>query len=63
MVIKSYVAPSVAGALKMIRAELGSKAVVLKTRGLSARESGVGRRMVEITACLEKPSVGALSAT
>jgi flagellar biosynthesis protein FlhF len=63
MVIKSYVAPSVAGALKMIRAELGSKAVVLKTRGLSARESGVGRRMVEITACLEKPTVGALSAT
>ncbi len=63
MVIKSYVAPSVAGALKMIRAELGSKAVVLKTRGLSVRESGVGRRMVEITACLEKPSVGALSAT
>ncbi len=63
MVIKSYVAPSVAGALKMIRAELGSKAVVLKTRGLSVRESGVGRRMVEITACLEKPTVGALSAS
>ncbi len=63
MVIKSYVAPSVAGALKMIRAELGSKAVVLKTRGLTARESGVGRRMVEITACLENPSVGALSSS
>ena len=60
MVIKSFVGSSVAEALKMIRSELGPKAVVLKTRALRDRESGSGRRMVEITACLERPTIGVL---
>ncbi|HSG98552.1 MAG TPA: hypothetical protein VLB27_00790, partial [candidate division Zixibacteria bacterium] len=63
MVIKSYLGESVAEALKKIRSELGPKAMVLKTRALNASESGMGRRMVEITACLEKPTVGALDAS
>lgn len=60
MVIKSFVGSNVAEALKLIRSELGPKAVVLKTRALKAEESGSGRRMVEITACLERPSIGVI---
>ncbi|MCH9030725.1 MAG: hypothetical protein IIB00_00490 [candidate division Zixibacteria bacterium] len=60
MIIKSFLADSIADALKMIRSDLGGKAVVLKTRALSAHESGQGRRMVEITACLDNPTVGAV---
>ena len=60
MVIKSFVGSSVAEALRMIRSELGPRAVVLKTRTLRERESGSGRRMVEITACLERPTTGEL---
>ncbi|MFQ5608472.1 MAG: hypothetical protein ACE5GA_11035, partial [Candidatus Zixiibacteriota bacterium] len=60
MIIKSFVGASVAEALKLIRSELGPRAVVLKTRSLGAGESGAGKRMVEITACLERPTVGAL---
>lgn len=60
MVIKSFVGSNVAEALKLIRSELGPKAVVLKTRALRAEESGSGRRMVEITACLERPTIGAI---
>ncbi|MBN4076247.1 hypothetical protein JYT16_00870 [Gemmatimonas aurantiaca] len=63
MVIKSFLGETVAATLKQIRSDLGSKAVVLKTRGLNAAESGVGRRMVEITACLENPTIGALQAS
>lgn len=63
MIIKSFLGETVAAALKQIRSELGPKAMVLKTRALGATESGVGRRMVEITACLERPTIGALEAS
>ena len=63
MVIKSFLGETVASALKQIRSELGPKAVVLKTRSLNANDSGIGRRMVEITACLERPTIGALEAS
>jgi len=62
MIIKSYLAATVAEALKQIRAELGPEAIVLKTRAHNPNESGAGRRMVEITACLENPTVGAMEA-
>lgn len=63
MIIRSFVGGSVAEALKMIRSDMGPKAVVLKTKSLSAGESGVGRRMIEITACLERPTIGALESS
>lgn len=51
MIIKTYAAESAAAALKMVRAELGADAVVLKTRELPA---GRGTERIEITACADK---------
>ncbi len=54
MIIKSFTAESAATALKRVREELGGDAIVLKTRQLDRK----GRdQRVEITACLEKPTV------
>jgi flagellar biosynthesis protein FlhF len=52
MIIKSFVSDTVAGALKMVRSELGGDAVILKTRKLNQR-SAVGGR-VEVTACIDR---------
>jgi flagellar biosynthesis protein FlhF len=51
MIIKTYAAESAAAALKMVRAELGSDAVVLKTRELTSTHGG---NRIEITACADK---------
>ncbi len=51
MIIKTYAAESAAAALKMVRAELGADAVVLKTRELPV---GRGAERIEITACADK---------
>lgn len=51
MIIKTYAAESAAAALKMVRAELGADAVVLKTREL---QGGRGPERIEITACADK---------
>jgi flagellar biosynthesis protein FlhF len=59
MIIKTITAESVAAALKRVRSELGPQAVVLKTRQLEGR--GMNER-VEITACLDNPSVAQTSA-
>ncbi|MDF1545002.1 MAG: hypothetical protein P1R58_07865 [bacterium] len=54
MIIKSFAAASSAAALKLVREEMGGDAIVLKTTRVSDRING---NQVEITACLEKPSV------
>ena len=51
MIIKTYAAESAAAALKMVRAELGPEAVVLKTRELPL---GRGPERIEVTACADK---------
>ncbi len=50
MIIKTYAAESAAAALKMVRAELGPDAVVLKTRELPVGSAG----RIEVTACADK---------
>ena len=58
MIIKSFTAESAAAALKKVRSEMGGDAVVLKTRELGGRNR---EARVEITACLDKPSVAQTS--
>jgi len=54
MIVKSFIADSVAGALKMVRSELGGDAVILKTRKIDPiRQKVVGGR-VEVTACVDQ---------
>ncbi|MBN2227403.1 MAG: hypothetical protein JW763_08555 [candidate division Zixibacteria bacterium] len=54
MIIKSFTAATAAAALKLIREEMGSDAVILRTR-LSGTEPGnpAGKR-VEVTACIDE---------
>ncbi|HOP05794.1 MAG TPA: hypothetical protein PLF13_00745 [candidate division Zixibacteria bacterium] len=54
MIIKSFVERSSSAALKRVREQMGGEAIVLKTRQITG--SG-GRLSVEITACLENPTV------
>jgi len=58
MIIKSFTAETMTAALKTVRQELGGEAVVLKTRQLS---DGVGANTVEVTACLDTPTVAQAS--
>jgi len=58
MIIKSFTAESASAALKTVRKEMGGNAVVLKTRQLTDRRGGP---RVEITACLENPTVAQAS--
>jgi flagellar biosynthesis protein FlhF len=56
MIIKSFTAPTIAGALKKIREELGGDAIVLKTATCpSDRAFQTGHRF-EITACIDESS-------
>ena len=59
MVIKSFTAPTVAAALKMVKAKLGGEAVVLRTRILREGESGGRGERVEVTACIDEGVVTA----
>lgn len=52
MIIRSFVAESVATALKEVRSQMGGDAVVLKTRQLTGRGEG----KYEVTACLDSPT-------
>ncbi len=54
MIIKSFSADSAATALKKVREEMGRDAIVLSTRQLN---SGSNRRGIEITACIDRPTV------
>jgi len=58
MVIKSFTADSVAAALKEVRTELGGEAVILKTRQHIGRG---GSSRIEVTACLDNPTVAQAS--
>ncbi|MCK5126307.1 MAG: hypothetical protein KAR42_08620 [candidate division Zixibacteria bacterium] len=54
MIVKSYTADTVAGALKRVRMDLGGDAVILKTRKVDPNRSSVDGGKVEVTACLDK---------
>ncbi len=54
MIIKSFTADTVAGALKRVRMELGGDAVILKTRKVAPEKQVASGGKVEVTACLEK---------
>jgi len=59
MIIKSFTAPTVAAALKMVKSKLGGEAVVLRTRVIPRNElTGPGER-VEVTACIDEGVVTA----
>ncbi len=57
MIIKSFTAPTVAAALKMVREKIGGDAVVLKTRMLSESEAGRLGSRVEVTVCIDEAVV------
>lgn len=54
MIIKSFAADSVASVLKKVRQEMGRDAIVLRTRQVPA---GSSCERIEITACIDKPTV------
>ncbi len=54
MIVKSFIADSVAGALKMVRSELGGDAVVLKTRKLDPIQQRAAGGKIEVTACIDQ---------
>lgn len=54
MIIKSFIADSVAGALKMVRSELGGDAVILKTRKIDPIRQRTAGGRVEVTACVDQ---------
>ncbi|MEA2031767.1 MAG: hypothetical protein U9N55_09290 [candidate division Zixibacteria bacterium] len=54
MIIKSFTGESTKEAMKMLRSEMGGEAVVLKTRQMKGHNGAV---QVEITACMERPTV------
>jgi flagellar biosynthesis GTPase FlhF len=54
MIIKSFTAPTVGGALKLIRDEMGGNAVVLKTRVCPPSEAALTGNQVEVTACIDE---------
>ncbi len=58
MIVKSFRANSAVRALKKVREEMGQEAIVLKTRQIRLKTGGTA---VEITACIEKPTVGVAS--
>ncbi|MFH1701046.1 MAG: hypothetical protein ABIE07_10710 [Candidatus Zixiibacteriota bacterium] len=54
MIVKSFAADTVAGALKKVRNELGGDAVILRTRKINSdRQTQTGGR-VEVTACIDR---------
>lgn len=57
MIIKSFTAETVAGALKLIKEELGGAAVVLKTRVSNPTEFALTGNRVEVTACIDESSL------
>jgi len=54
MIIKSFTAPTVAAALKMVKISMGGSAVVLRTRVLSEKEAVRPDSRVELTACIDE---------
>lgn len=60
MIIKTFTGDSAVVALKRVREEMGGEAFVLKTRQVRTRG---GRPLVEITACLNQPTVAQATST
>ncbi len=58
MIIKTFTAETSAAALKRVREEMGGDAIVLKSGRVSGSD---GRPAFEVTACLEKATVGRTS--
>ncbi len=58
MIIKSYTAPTIAGALKKIREEFGGDAIVLNTRNCPVVESLTTGHRIEVTACIDEIAAG-----
>lgn len=58
MIIKSFVAESVAGALKLVKSELGGDAVILKTRKLNPDQQRLTGARIEVTACIDQSPAG-----
>jgi flagellar biosynthesis GTPase FlhF len=54
MIVKSFIADTVAGALKKARTELGGDAVILKTRRLDGVHPAAVGGKVEVTACVDR---------
>lgn len=54
MIIKSYGAPTIAAALKMVREEMGGDAIVLKTRACTEEEASRTGHRAEVTACIDQ---------
>lgn len=59
MIVKSFTADTVAGALKLVRSELGGDAVILKTRRLDPA-SRTGTPRVEVTACVDRQATATI---
>ncbi|MCX6827283.1 MAG: hypothetical protein NTV06_08490 [candidate division Zixibacteria bacterium] len=57
MIIKSVTAPTVAGALKMIKEQMGGDAIILKTRLCPPPEAALTGNRVEVTACIDENSL------
>ncbi|SYZ74258.1 hypothetical protein TRIP_C60528 [Candidatus Zixiibacteriota bacterium] len=57
MIIKSFTADTVAGALKVIRQEMGGSAIILKTRPCIPAETALTGNRVEVTACVDEKAV------
>jgi len=58
MIIKSFTAETASAAMKLVRKDMGGDAIVLKTKQVTDRRN---RRQVEITACIEAPTVAQAS--
>lgn len=54
MIVKSFVADTVAGALKMARSELGGDAIIMKTRKINEMQQATVGGRVEVTACVDR---------
>jgi len=59
MIVKSFAADTVAGALKLARKELGGEAVILKTRRVEPAQQNLIGGKVEVTACVARPGAEA----
>lgn len=57
MIIKSFAAPTIAAALKKIREEMGSDAVVLKTSICPEEEAYKTGHRVEVTVCIDPKAI------
>ncbi len=54
MIIKSFTAPTIAAALKMVKEVMGGEAVVLRTREIPETELVRPSERVEVTACIDE---------